>query len=97
MTKVYNSILDLIGHTPILKLNKFAEKNQVLANIFVKIEFFNPGGSVKDRIALAMIDDAEKLPRIQLLLNLHQAIPVSVWQWLPHPADTVSLSPCLIP
>lgn len=60
MTKVYNSILDLIGHTPILKLNKFAEKNQVLANIFVKIEFFNPGGSVKDRIALAMIDDAEK-------------------------------------
>lgn len=60
MANVYNSILDLVGRTPLLKLNNFAKKHDLLANIFVKIEYFNPAGSVKDRIALAMIEDAEK-------------------------------------
>ena len=60
MANVYNSILDLVGRTPLLKLNNFAKKHDLLANVFVKIEYFNPAGSVKDRIALAMIEDAEK-------------------------------------
>jgi cysteine synthase A len=56
-SKFVNS-LELIGDTPLVKLNSVVPKNG--ANIFAKLEFFNPGGSVKDRIALAMIEDAEK-------------------------------------
>ena len=56
-SKFVNS-LELIGDTPLVKLNSVVPKNG--ANIFAKMEFFNPGGSVKDRIALAMIEDAEK-------------------------------------
>ncbi len=54
---VYNSILELIGKTPLIKLNKL---NKTKNNIFLKVESFNPGGSVKDRIALNMIEEAEK-------------------------------------
>lgn len=57
---IYNTITELIGKTPLVKLNKFAEKREAKANIIAKVEFFNPGGSVKDRIALAMIEDAER-------------------------------------
>lgn len=54
---IYNSILDTIGRTPIVKLNNIAPKN---VSVYAKIEFFNPGGSVKDRLALGVILDAEK-------------------------------------
>ncbi len=57
--KVYNTITDLIGNTPILKLNKYARLNSLEADIYAKLEYFNPAGSVKDRIAKAMLDDAE--------------------------------------
>ena len=57
--KVYNTITDLIGNTPILKLNKYATLNSLEADIYAKLEYFNPAGSVKDRIAKAMLDDAE--------------------------------------
>ena len=56
--KIYNSILDTIGHTPILKLNRVIPEDS--ADVYVKLEFFNPGGSIKDRIALAMVEKAEK-------------------------------------
>lgn len=56
---VYNNVTELIGKTPILKLNNFAKAEGVDANIFAKLEYFNPAGSVKDRIANAMISDAE--------------------------------------
>ncbi|MGM9966398.1 MULTISPECIES: cysteine synthase A [unclassified Rummeliibacillus] len=56
--KYYNSIIDLIGKTPIVKLNKIPDSNG--ANVFIKLESFNPGGSVKDRAALNMIEQAEK-------------------------------------
>ena len=56
---VYNNVTELIGKTPILKLNNFAKAESVGANIFAKLEYFNPAGSVKDRIANAMISDAE--------------------------------------
>lgn len=52
---VVNSVTELIGNTPILKLNKYSDKN-----IFAKLEYLNPAGSAKDRVALAMIEDAEK-------------------------------------
>lgn len=58
MTKIVNSVVELIGETPIVKLNNVATKNS--ADIYVKLEFFNPGSSVKDRIALSMIEAAEK-------------------------------------
>ncbi|RKD26094.1 cysteine synthase A [Caminicella sporogenes DSM 14501] len=56
--RVANNILELIGNTPMVKLNKIVPKNS--ADIYLKLEFFNPGSSVKDRIALNMIEDAEK-------------------------------------
>ena len=56
--KIVNSATELIGQTPILKLNNYAKNSN--ATILAKLELFNPAGSVKDRIALKMIDDAEK-------------------------------------
>ena len=60
MKKVVSNVYDLIGETPMLNAKKYATKNGLKANILVKIETFNPAGSVKDRAALAMIEDAEK-------------------------------------
>ena len=57
--KYVNTITDLIGHTPLLKLNRFAGEKGLGAELFAKLEYFNPAGSVKDRIARAMLDDAE--------------------------------------
>ena len=57
---IYNTITELIGKTPLVKISKFAAKREAKANIIAKVEYFNPGGSVKDRIALAMIEDAEQ-------------------------------------
>ena len=58
--KVYKSITELVGRTPLLELTNFEKKNDLAATILVKVEYFNPNQSVKDRIALAMIEDAEK-------------------------------------
>lgn len=60
MGKVYKNVLELIGHTPILHLRRIEEREGSLANIYAKVESFNPGGSVKDRAALNMIDEGEK-------------------------------------
>jgi cysteine synthase A len=60
MAKVANSLTELIGKTPLLNLGNYAKSEGIAANIIGKLEYFNPAGSVKDRIALAMIDDAEK-------------------------------------
>ena len=61
MSQIKESSLELIGGTPILKLNRYTEKAGIKdATILAKLEFLNPAGSVKDRIALAMIEDAEK-------------------------------------
>ena len=58
--KTYDTITDLIGSTPLLKLNRFAAVENLGAEVYAKLEYFNPAGSVKDRIAYAMITDAEK-------------------------------------
>ena len=60
MTKIAKQLTELIGNTPLLELNKFSNAQGIETPIIAKVEFFNPGGSVKDRIALAMIEDAEK-------------------------------------
>ena len=59
MSKIYTSIDQLIGKTPLLELTNYEKKNELDARILAKLEYFNPAGSVKDRIAKAMIDDAE--------------------------------------
>ena len=60
MSKIYQSVTELIGSTPILEAKNFAKKFNLKAKILVKLEYFNPAGSVKDRIAKAMIEKAEK-------------------------------------
>ena len=60
MAKISKSLTELIGKTPLLELSNYETKNGISAKIVAKLEYFNPGGSVKDRIALAMIDDAEQ-------------------------------------
>ena len=57
---IYNKITQLIGNTPVVKLSSFGARRQLASHLFAKVEYFNPGGSVKDRIALAMIEDAEQ-------------------------------------
>lgn len=57
---IYNKITELIGKTPLVRIDKFAANREAKANIIAKVEYFNPGGSVKDRIGLAMIEDAER-------------------------------------
>ncbi|MFA6679834.1 MAG: cysteine synthase A [Candidatus Methanomethylophilaceae archaeon] len=57
--KIYKSIISLIGKTPLLELFNYEKTNGLKANIIVKLEYFNPAGSVKDRIAMAMIEDLE--------------------------------------
>ncbi|MGX7243350.1 cysteine synthase A [Enterococcus quebecensis] len=63
MTQIFNSVTELIGKTPIVKLNHMVPEDA--ADVYVKLEFFNPGGSVKDRIALNMINQAEKSGKLK--------------------------------
>ncbi|MBP3774587.1 MAG: cysteine synthase A [Bacteroidaceae bacterium] len=62
---IAKKLTDLVGNTPLLELNNYEKNKGLNAHIIAKIEYFNPGGSVKDRIALAMIEDAEKSGRLQ--------------------------------
>ena len=61
MSNIYNSLTELVGKTPLLRLNRYEQKNNLEAQIIGKLEYFNPSGSVKDRIAKAMIDEAEAM------------------------------------
>ena len=60
MARIYKQITDLIGHTPLVELNKYSAQRGLETPVLAKVEFFNPGGSVKDRISLAMIEAAER-------------------------------------
>ena len=57
---IRNNVTELVGHTPLVRLNKIEKNNNLNAEIVAKVEYFNPSGSIKDRIALAMIEDAER-------------------------------------
>lgn len=59
MAKIYNNITELIGKTPLVELRKYSQLRGLKKPVIAKVEFFNPGGSVKDRIALAMVEAAE--------------------------------------
>ncbi len=59
MSRIVNNLTELIGNTPLLKLNNYSKANNVKANLIAKLEYFNPAGSVKDRIGYSMIKDAE--------------------------------------
>lgn len=63
--KISDSVTELIGSTPLLKLNGYSKKYGLKADVIVKLEYFNPGGSIKDRVALAMIEDAEKSGKLK--------------------------------
>lgn len=65
MGKVYQKITSLIGETPLLELATIEKEENLEARVLVKLEYFNPGGSVKDRIALAMIEDAERRGKLK--------------------------------
>ena len=60
MEKVANSAIELIGKTPLVELHKLTKEAGALARVLVKVEAFNPAGSVKDRVALAMVEQAER-------------------------------------
>ena len=64
MSHIYTSVDQLVGNTPLLELTHLEKKYNLKARILAKLEFFNPAGSAKDRIALAMIDDAEKAGKL---------------------------------
>ena len=59
MSRIYSKITDLVGNTPLVELSSLASEVGFTGKILAKLELFNPAGSVKDRIALAMIEDAE--------------------------------------
>ena len=65
MKKIAQNLTDLIGNTPLLALNKFSSQRGIATPVVAKVEYFNPGGSVKDRIALAMIEEAEQKGLLQ--------------------------------
>jgi cysteine synthase A len=60
MANIYSKATELIGHTPLMEVQNYEKAEKLEAKILVKLEYFNPAGSVKDRIALRMISDAEK-------------------------------------
>ena len=63
--KIYENVTELIGHTPLMEVKNLESESQLKAKVLVKLEYFNPAGSVKDRVALNMIEDAEKSGRIR--------------------------------
>ncbi len=65
MANIHQSLTELIGNTPLLELKNYEKEHNLKAKIVAKLEYFNPAGSVKDRIALAMIDDAEKTGKLK--------------------------------
>lgn len=63
--KIFNSFSEIVGNTPLLRLNNFKKAHSLEADVYAKLEFMNPAGSIKDRAALNMIDDAEKIGTIK--------------------------------
>ena len=65
MSKIYKSADELIGHTPLLEFSRIESAHKLQAKVIAKLEYFNPAGSVKDRIAKAMIEDAERAGKLK--------------------------------
>ena len=73
MANIYTSAAQLIGHTPLLELTHLEKKYDLKARLLAKLEYFNPAGSVKDRVALAMIEDAEQKGLLTPPVRPHRA------------------------
>ena len=71
MANIYRDMTQLIGKTPLLRMEHIMEEQKVRAQILAKLEYFNPAGSVKDRAAFAMIQDAEKSGRLAAWRDHH--------------------------
>ena len=100
MSAVYTSADQLIGKTPLLELTHIEKKYGLKAKIFAKLEYFNPAGSVKDRIAKAMIDDAEEkglLKEGSVIIEPTPATPASALPPLRRRAATASSLLCRKP
>lgn len=65
MSKIYNGAIELVGNTPLVEVTNIEKKEQLKARLLVKLEYFNPAGSVKDRVGKAMIEDAERTGRLK--------------------------------
>ena len=65
MGKIYKSVTELVGRTPLLEVQNIEEQLQLGAKVLVKLEYFNPAGSVKDRVALNMLEEAERQGKIK--------------------------------
>ena len=96
MSKIYNGALELVGNTPLVEVKNIEEELGLEARILVKLEYFNPAGSVKDRIAKAMIEDAEEkgLLKEGSVMSLLREIRESVLHRLQQSKDTVSFLLC---
>ncbi len=64
MARIYQSLAELVGHTPLFELGRIAKKDALLATVYAKLEFYNPAGSVKDRVAVEMLLDAQRAGRL---------------------------------
>ena len=92
MANIYKGTLGLIGNTPLVEVANIEKELGLKARVLVKLEYFNPAGSVKDRIAKAMIEDAEKVP---YSLSRHLVTQESVLHLLQQQKDTESSLQCL--
>ncbi len=84
MAKIAKNLTELIGHTPLMELAEYSRKYGLKRNIVAKLESFNPVGSVKDRVAFAMIEDAEARGALKpgaTIIDLPVAIPAWDWRW----------------
>ena len=96
----YKGTLGLIGNTPLVEVTNIEKELGLEATVLVKLEYFNPAGSVKDRIAKAMIEDAEQkgiLKEGSVIIEPTPEIPESVWHLSQQLRDTESSSPCQRP
>ena len=91
MSKIAHELTELIGNTPLVELNKFSTTKGITTPLIAKVEFFNPGGSVKDRIALSMIEDAEQ--RGLLALTMPETMSVERRNLVKAYGATVKLTP----
>ena len=83
MSNIKGKVTDLIGNTPLLELSNYNKDNQLKGRIIAKLEYFNPAGSVKDRIAKKMIDEALKSGKVNkdtLIIEPTSETQESVWQ-----------------
>ncbi len=84
MAKIAKKLTDLVGNTPLMELSGYSEKYGLKQNIIAKLESSNPAGSVKDRVALSMIEDAEARGALKpgaTIIERQAEIQVSDWQW----------------